>query len=448
MTRNRGSARRISLSVVLLIGALAGRSYAGATLTGETGLVMIPTTEVLAPGHLRAGIYGNGEIETDLTADDRDFDRVDFSLGVGLIEDLEFYSHIPVVFFSRPTPGFDDATNNGGLRLGLKYRLLDESNGAPVSAAVLADVVVGIGSNSLPAMLDRTMAFGRRETFEVMGIVDRTLWTTRSGERGVLTVNAGGLFFDKPKHYSINNQGTEFRRRFTGPDTTFAAPFEFAVGLNAPLVVHKDHGRLSWTEEYRGNTGTVDELRGSIPMQLFSGFRWTLPEKTGLALQGGIDIALSGVLDQYRYLAGLTWQTPVPPPAPAVVAQVPPPPPPPVPAPAKMKAKIVLRGVRFDSGKADIRSDAVPVLEEAAATLRDNPDLAVVVAGHTDANGSAAANDQLSLRRATAVRDYLVKLGVPAQRLTARGKGENEPVASNESDTGRAENRRVELLAQ
>jgi len=435
----------IGLSALLFGLAQARRANAQATMTGEAGLVTIPTTDVLEPWHLRAAVYGNGEIETDPQTGNRDLDRVDFSIGVGLLENLEFYSHIPLVFLNRSlATGSDDTTSNGGLRLGLKYRLLDEGNGFPVSFALLGDIVVGIGSDSLPAILDRSTAFGRRETYEVMGILDRTLWTTRSGDAGVLTLNAGGLFFDKPARFSIDDQGTEFRRRYEGPPTTFEAPFEFAAGIKAPLF-HWHYGRVSWTEEFRGNTGTVEQLRGAIPMQLFSGFRWYLPERTGLAFQGGLDLGLSGVLDQYRYLLGLAWQTPPPPPPPAPVVAPPPPPPPP---PAPVRQKIVLRGVHFDFNKANIRPDSVPILEEAATTLKKNHDVDVVVEGHTDSKGTEEYNDALSLRRAKAVREYLVQLGVPADRLTVRGMGERNPVSSNDTEQGRAQNRRVELLVK
>ncbi|HUI26978.1 MAG TPA: OmpA family protein [Candidatus Kryptonia bacterium] len=436
----------VCLLTVLSSVTLARSVGASATLTGETGLVMVPTTDVLDPLHVRVGVYGDGEIETDPKVGNRDLDRIDFSIGLGLIKNLEVYSHIPVVFFSRDLAGNEETTSNGGLRLGFKYRLLDEANGAPLSAALLADVVIGIGNDSLPAIMDRSTAFGRRETYEVMGIFDRSLWKMPCGDLAVLTLNAGGLFFDQPKasRYSIDNQGTEFRRRFTGPNTTFDTPFEFAAAANTPLL-RGAQGKLAWSTEFRGNTGIVQELRGAIPMQLFTGFRWALPESTGLALSGGIDFGLSGVLDGYRYVAGMTWQTPPAKPPARVVAQVPPPPPPPAPP---VKRKIVLRGVHFDYDKANIRADSEPILKEAAATLNENRDIAVVVEGHTDSRGSDAYNDKLSLRRATAVRDYLAKLGVAADRMSVGGKGEREPVADNKTDEGRAQNRRVELLVK
>lgn len=125
------------------------------------------------------------------------------------------------------------------------------------------------------------------------------------------------------------------------------------------------------------------------------------------------------------------------PPAPPPVAQAPPPRP--------AKKKIVLRSVHFDFDKSIIRPDAVPVLNEAAETLKAEGGIAVIVEGHTDSVGTDAYNQKLSHRRADAVRQYLVKHGIPATRITTEGLGESRPVASNDTEDGRAQNRRVEL---
>jgi outer membrane protein OmpA-like peptidoglycan-associated protein len=124
----------------------------------------------------------------------------------------------------------------------------------------------------------------------------------------------------------------------------------------------------------------------------------------------------------------------------AAPAVVPPPPAPP------MKKKIVLRGVNFDFNKSNIRSDAAPILDEAATILRDNPGLRVSVNGYCDGVGSVAYNLKLSDRRAASVKVYLAKKGVASDRLTTKGFGKSDPVASNDTADGRAQNRRVELV--
>jgi outer membrane protein OmpA-like peptidoglycan-associated protein len=128
--------------------------------------------------------------------------------------------------------------------------------------------------------------------------------------------------------------------------------------------------------------------------------------------------------------------------------EAPPPPPPPPPAPRptpRHRQKIVLRGVNFDFNKSTIRRDAAATLDEAAVILRDQPNVEIFVDGYTDDVGSDAYNQRLSDRRAQAVVVYLSEAGVNTSRLRARGFGKTHPVASNATEEGRAENRRVEL---
>jgi len=124
----------------------------------------------------------------------------------------------------------------------------------------------------------------------------------------------------------------------------------------------------------------------------------------------------------------------------------PPPPPPPPPAAAPVKKKIVLRAVHFDFDKSNIRRDAIPVLDEAVNVLKQEPaSVSVICAGYTDSIGSDRYNMKLSMRRADAVKKYLVSKGIPASRIKVEGFGESNPVASNATAEGRAQNRRTEL---
>lgn len=99
--------------------------------------------------------------------------------------------------------------------------------------------------------------------------------------------------------------------------------------------------------------------------------------------------------------------------------------------------------VLFDFDKADIKSTLM--LDEAIEILRRNPDIRVEVQGHTDNVGDADYNMGLSLRRANAVRDYMISQGISPSRLQAEGYGETKPHFSNDSEQGRALNRRVTL---
>jgi adhesin transport system outer membrane protein len=110
-----------------------------------------------------------------------------------------------------------------------------------------------------------------------------------------------------------------------------------------------------------------------------------------------------------------------------------------------LKDITVLKGVYFDNDKADLREDALPRLDEAVETLNRYPEIKVEIAGHTDWTNTDAYNQSLSERRAKAVMDYFISKGVDAGRLSAKGYGESSPIADNQTDDGRAKNRRVEL---
>ena len=106
-------------------------------------------------------------------------------------------------------------------------------------------------------------------------------------------------------------------------------------------------------------------------------------------------------------------------------------------------------GIYFDTGKADIKPESAATLSEIAKLLQGDPTLKLYVVGHTDNQGALDLNMDLALRRAEAVLAALTtKYAVPAGRLKAYGCGPYAPVASNDSEDGRAKNRRVELVKQ
>jgi outer membrane protein OmpA-like peptidoglycan-associated protein len=110
--------------------------------------------------------------------------------------------------------------------------------------------------------------------------------------------------------------------------------------------------------------------------------------------------------------------------------------------------KVVLHGINFEFGKATLTSDSKSILEEAYDALVASPEVQVEISGHTDFVGSDAYNQKLSLRRAQAVKNWLVQRGTAANRMKTIGKGESEPLADNGTDAGRAENRRIEFYVQ
>jgi len=106
-------------------------------------------------------------------------------------------------------------------------------------------------------------------------------------------------------------------------------------------------------------------------------------------------------------------------------------------------------GIYFDTGKADVKPESDATLKEVAKLLQGDPELKLYVVGHTDNVGTLPSNMDLSRRRADAVTQVLTtKYGVAAASLSAQGDGPTAPVASNDSEEGRAKNRRVELVKQ
>jgi outer membrane protein OmpA-like peptidoglycan-associated protein len=158
---------------------------------------------------------------------------------------------------------------------------------------------------------------------------------------------------------------------------------------------------------------------------------------------------------------------PPPPPPPEPVVAPPPPPPPPAdsdgdgvtddkdacpgtPAGAKVNAQgceeqLTLRGVTFENNSAKLTPNSTLTLDSVADILKQRPNFVVEVRGHTDNTGPDEHNMKLSQKRADAVMEYLISRGVPADKLTATGYGETQPIASNDTADGREQNRRVTL---
>jgi outer membrane protein OmpA-like peptidoglycan-associated protein len=101
--------------------------------------------------------------------------------------------------------------------------------------------------------------------------------------------------------------------------------------------------------------------------------------------------------------------------------------------------------ISFDTNRADIKPNFRSVLDKFAQTMAEHPDTTVNIVGHTDSTGSDAVNEPLSINRAASTREYLTEHGVAMNRIHIDGHGSHEPLASNDTPTGRAQNRRVEI---
>ncbi len=109
------------------------------------------------------------------------------------------------------------------------------------------------------------------------------------------------------------------------------------------------------------------------------------------------------------------------------------------------EGSFVARDIQFDTDSTSLRQSSYEFLSRLYEYLSENPDKTVIIAGHTDNTGSEQYNIELSKKRAQAVRDYLVRRGIESRRITIRGYGTSKPVAENSTETGRQQNRRVEI---
>ncbi|MDH3979821.1 MAG: OmpA family protein [Gammaproteobacteria bacterium] len=129
------------------------------------------------------------------------------------------------------------------------------------------------------------------------------------------------------------------------------------------------------------------------------------------------------------------------------VKKAPPPPPPPAPPAEPVYETVSLSaGALFDTNKSDLKAEGQSQLDALASKIGGNAKVTdVKIIGHTDSMGAESYNQQLSVRRATTVRDYLASKGVDSSLMSISGMGESSPVADNKTREGRAKNRRVEV---
>jgi len=106
---------------------------------------------------------------------------------------------------------------------------------------------------------------------------------------------------------------------------------------------------------------------------------------------------------------------------------------------------LILEGVNFSSGRADLTANSMRILDKAAEALKEHPEIEVEIRGYTDNTGSYQGNVRISQNRANTVREYLLKHGIAPNRMTTKGYGPESPIAPNHTSDGRAKNRRIEF---
>ena len=109
---------------------------------------------------------------------------------------------------------------------------------------------------------------------------------------------------------------------------------------------------------------------------------------------------------------------------------------------------LTLGDVLFVSGKAELQPGAIEPINQLVDFLKEHTEKTIIIEGHTDNTGSSSLNTKLSLQRAEYVQSALLQRGIPAYKITARGLGQSQPVATNKTEQGRQQNRRVDIIIQ
>jgi|GEM_PF-1084027 len=246
--------------------------------------------------------------------------------------------------------------------------------------------------------------------------------------------------------------------------------FHFGINLGAVLrdevdraitiaggltgTIHMNHQftyGLAGNFEVSKNVQLIAEIQGSTVMDSFFQSQNNSPVEADAALRyifndSGFAATLgggAGILDgignpRFRAFAGLNWTSP---PKEAAPISTPP-------EPRIVENKIILMGkIFYDTAKSTIKSESYPILDDVVDVLNKNPNVSLVeIQGHCDSRGGDVYNRRLSDSRAHSARNYIMSKGIEGSRLTARGYGESQPIASNSTAAGMAQNRRTEFV--
>ncbi|MFC7331776.1 OmpA family protein [Rhodocista pekingensis] len=274
-----------------------------------------------------------------------------------------------------------------------------------------------------------------------VGYTDHTIDQIKGGAAG----RAGGAgdinawTFMATAYYDIDT-GTAFRPYIGLGGGVIRAKVDGAADVFAP------GNRVSDSDSalaYQVAAGVAYAVSPNLDLTL--GYRFLGSEDLDIRPTGGTQFDTD--YQSHSVLVGVRWTfgaapapTPAPEPAPAPVAQPAPPPPPPAPAITRNFT------VFFDWDKATLTPDAEKVLQSVAADARTGGIAALQVTGHADTSGPADYNQRLSMRRAEAVRDYLIAQGIPAGEIAIEGRGETDPLVPTADGVREPSNRRGVII--
>ena len=435
--------------ILLLVGscvaglpALAQVSSAP-TATGETGLFTLIDGWTLPRGEWSLGFqYNNwdrlvapvpGGVAAPLTDDwDYDWNRLGASVGYGLSDRFELSLMVP----------YED------------YSASDNRHRGFVNGRAFADDIEGSGIGNVRVGA-KYQFFGDADAGKAFSMNAFVELPTGDEDEGIVTGDTGyGVGFNwNFAHNWLANVGY----RDAGDANNFDVSEELLAGVGYAAAIND---RFDWITElaatfYQGGDSNADDA-----FDLTTGGRYWFGENHTWAVNFGLRLELNQLSDTDEHcpvggLVGLTLMparfVPVvePPPAPA------PPPPPPAPAPAPAPAPPppppapteVREEIAFPSSSERLSNIAKAKLDEVALRLKQSPAATALIIGHADNQGSDAVNQALGLRRAEAAKAFLVtRHQIDGSRIAVESRGSAEPIAANDTEAGREQNRRVVIV--
>lgn len=421
-----------ALFVLALLATTSQAQTTGLTTRGTTGLIYTDSPETLDAGYLGLTTYftyADSDIHYRYKGEDHwleDEYTLDLAISLGITPRLELAVAKPYIWFdgSRDADGFTD------LALSLKYGFLQESEGDPFGLAIrpftyflTGESSDGLSRKATDAGIDAII--GKRfGDFEVMANI--------------------GWIHTWDKDIPIHSTDDE----------------DQIVQGKLGLVYHVNE-EFSVFNEWRADTRRINDDR---PFDTTIGARYVWDNR--LALTGGFGLGLKeDASDDWRVLVGLSYvfgpmwggkpvayqPTPAPTPPPAPTPEPTPPPTPkptpkPEPTPIVEESLPVFKILYFDFDKSELRPASVDELKRVEEILKQHPEYNLRIEGHACMIGTVEYNQRLSERRASSVKNQLVKMGVAEKRLSTIGYGELRPAVPGDKEEQLRLNRRVEMV--
>lgn len=393
----------------------------------QQGLINLYDSRALPLHNLRFGFnisYSHQPMEIGVIGTGRRVDPlVDYQVGMTLNAAYGLTEHITVAlwvpFFpiinSRPIGGNRSRTKVafGDIGMGAKLHLMTwDSTHLEVGLAVVPFLNFPSGSTS-NFTGDKTVTGGLRTVLDFVFSANKV----------------------------ITNFGFRLREKEDLLNLSVGQELLFGVGYTRPLSEGFDLHALT---EFSGSValnGAFTRINRAPIEWLFGLKKGFWEQKAHLTLGGSVGLTTGYGVPDFRIFSMMDF-------TPLYYPKVRDLPPPPEPELAQVRGEqiVILQPIHFDTAQATIRSVSLPVIESVARLLKSRTEIKhVVVKGHTDSRGSDAYNLDLSQRRADAVRSALIERGIAANRLSAEGWGEKQPIADEYSQEGMAQNRRVEF---